>query len=144
MNSQTFPLSFAQQRLWFLEQLDAEAAAYNLLRAFRIDGTLEIAALTRTLQTITDRHESLRTTFVTRSGEPAQTVLLKATVELPLTDLSHLPVGQRIQEASRLAGEEARKVFDLGTAPLFRLRLLRLEADVHVLVLVIHHVITDG
>ena len=87
MSSQTFPLSFAQQRLWFLEQLDAEAAAYNLLRAVRIDGPLEIPALTRTLQTITDRHESLRAIFLTRSGEPAQAVQLTVTVELPLTDL---------------------------------------------------------
>src|SRR6266567_6472113 len=144
MSNQTFPLSFAQQRLWFLEQLDAEAASYNLLRAFRIEGPLDIPALTQALQAITDRHESLRTTFVTRSGEPSQAVQLTVTVELPLTDLSHLPELQGMKESARLAGEEARKVFDLATAPLFRLRLIRLGPDVHVLILVMHHIITDG
>ncbi|MDQ2948879.1 MAG: condensation domain-containing protein, partial [Acidobacteriota bacterium] len=144
MINQAFPLSFAQQRLWFLDQLDSETPSYNLLRAIRIEGALDVSALSRTLQTITDRHESLRTMIVSQSGEPCQFVQPSMTLELLETDLSHLPELRRMGEVARLAGEEARKVFDLSTAPLFRLRLIRLEPEAHVLVLVMHHIITDG
>jgi len=144
MIDRTFPLSFAQQRLWFLNQLDPETPSYNLLRAIRIEGALHISALSRTLQTIADRHESLRTAFISNSGQPRQLVEPGIMVELPETDLAHLPTANRLEEVRRIASQDAMRAFDLSAPPLFRTRLIRLEPEVHVLVLVMHHIVTDG
>jgi amino acid adenylation domain-containing protein len=144
MTSEAFPVSFAQQRLWFFDQLEPGTPAYNLPRAIRIAGPLNTRALAQTLQTIVDRHESLRTTFVSEEGEPRQIVEPELTVELPITDLEGTPEPERLEEALRITRADATRGFDLSTGPLVRFRLIRLEAKVHVLVMVMHHIITDG
>src|SRR5215471_10392158 len=140
----TAPLSFAQQRLWFLDQLEPGNAFYNMPRAIRLGGKLNVGALTRTLQTITNRHEVLRTTFRYEDGAPVQVINPAAEVELPLMDLSGLGAEEREHEARRLANEEGKRPFDLARGPLVRSALLRLgEAD-HVLLLTMHHIVSDG
>ena len=144
MTGQIFPVSFGQQRLWFLDQLEPGTPAYNLLRVIRIRGPLDTAAFSRALQTIVDRHASLRTIFVSESGEPSQLVQPHVAVLIPETDLSRVPPPKHDEEIARMAGEEAKRSFDLNTGPLFRVRLLRLQPEVHILILVMHHIITDG
>src|SRR3954449_9471479 len=101
--------SFAQQRLWFLDQLEPGTAAYNLVRAFRISGPLSIEALTAAVNAIVHRHESLRTVFETVEGEPRQIVVSDVDVQVACIDLSHLPQGQAEPEALRIASEEGKK-----------------------------------
>ncbi|MFN7945817.1 MAG: amino acid adenylation domain-containing protein [Blastocatellia bacterium] len=138
------PLSFAQQRLWFLDQLDPHSASYNLPAAVRLTGRLDSNALECSLQELVRRHESLRTSFVVRDREPVQLIAPELNFRLSLTSLQHLPEAEREAEALRLAGEVARTPFDLSQAPLLRASLLRLAADDHLLVLVMHHIISDG
>ena len=138
------PLSFAQERLWFLSQLEAESALYSVPGALRLTGPLDVAALERTLEELVRRHESLRTTFVFRDGVPGQVVADATRPALPLDDLSALPPEEREAEARRRVNDEARRPFDLVRGPLFRARLLRLAPEEHVLVLVMHHVVSDG
>jgi amino acid adenylation domain-containing protein len=139
-----FPASFAQQRLWFLDQLEPGTAAYNLPRAFRVVGPLDIQILRRALQTVVQRHASLRTVFDSVNGECQQVVLPCLEVESPLVDLRNIADGERETEAIRMVSEEGRKPFDLGTGPLFRCLLIRLDNEEHILLLVMHHIITDG
>jgi amino acid adenylation domain-containing protein len=136
------PLSFAQQRLWFLQRLEPGSAAYNIPFATRLKGVLDVPALQRALQTIVDRHESLRTTFAETDDVPVQIVAGSSSVPLPVTDLSRLPEPDR--EAHRLAGKEARAPFDLERGPLLRSRLLRLAPQEHMLLLTVHHIVSDG
>ena len=138
------PLSFAQQRLWFLDQLRPGSAAYNLGYAIRLSGPLDAGALRRTFAALVARHESLRTTFAVVGELPVQVIAPAAAHDLPLTDLSALPAAAREAEARRLAGEEARRPFDLARGPLLRTTLLRLSASEHVLSLTMHHIISDG
>jgi amino acid adenylation domain-containing protein len=138
------PLSFAQQRLWFLHQLDPESIAYNLPRAIRLSGPLNVAALQHTLDEIVRRHESLRTTFDVVDGQPVQMIHQPAPVDMPLTDLSHLPAAERESRARMLAGEESLKPFDLSAGPLLRIGLLRLGPDEQVALLTMHHIISDA
>ncbi|MBD0319020.1 MAG: amino acid adenylation domain-containing protein, partial [Gemmatimonadetes bacterium] len=129
------PLSSSQQRLWVIHQMDPGSAAYNLGAALRLTGALDVAALERTLTEIVRRHESLRTVFPTVDGAAAQHVLAPARVTLapePAADV-----------AARLA-EEVERPFDLESGPLFRARLLRVGAEDHVLVMAMHHIISDG
>jgi amino acid adenylation domain-containing protein len=138
------PLSFAQQRLWLLDQLEPGNPAYNLATAWRLRGALDTAALARGLAEISRRHESLRTRFEPRGGEPVQVVAPAAPLPLPIADLSRLPEAARAQEVRRLAREEATTPFDLARGPLVRAALLRLQAREHALLLDMHHVIADG
>ncbi|HEX8559857.1 MAG TPA: amino acid adenylation domain-containing protein [Pyrinomonadaceae bacterium] len=138
------PLSFAQQRLWFLDRLEPESAAYNLPSALRVRGPLDAAALERSLDEIVRRHEVLRTTFAIEDGEPRQFVAPHAGLRLPLIDLSELSEPEREAEAGRLTAEEARLPFDLGAGPLLRATLLRLGEEEHALLLTMHHVVSDG
>ncbi|HEX8178801.1 MAG TPA: amino acid adenylation domain-containing protein [Pyrinomonadaceae bacterium] len=138
------PLSFAQQRLWFLDQLQAGDAVYNLPMAVRLKGQLDVPALEQTLTEIVRRHESLRTTFATVEGEPVQVIAQPGEVRLPLMELQELPAAAREAEAQRVITEAARRGFDLARGPLFRLHLLRLAADEHVVLLTMHHIISDG
>ncbi|HVR96499.1 MAG TPA: amino acid adenylation domain-containing protein, partial [Thermoanaerobaculia bacterium] len=133
------PLSFAQQRLWFLDQLEPGSAAYNIPLAVRLSGELSAGALAEVFAGIVRRHEALRTTFTAREGRPVQ-VIGPPRVELPVVDLSHVSE----QEALRLAREEARRPFDLQRGPLLRLALLRLGDREHVLLLTLHHIVSDG
>src|SRR6185295_12674241 len=136
------PLSFAQQRLWFLHQLDPGSAGYNMPMAVRFQGPLAPAALERAAAEIVRRHESLRTTFALSGGEPVQIVSPPRPFALPVVGLEETPAP--LDEARRLAGAEARRSFDLERGPLWRLRLLRLAAEDHVVLLNMHHIISDG
>src|SRR6185369_14926860 len=126
------PLTFAQQRLWFQDQLNPVTAYYNLPKAVRLHGVLNLSALARSFAELVRRHETLRTTFRIVDEQPAQVVSPAPAPELPFFDLSHLDVAKREAEVARLAEEEARLPFDLTTGPLLRLRLLRLAEEEHV------------
>jgi len=136
-------LSFAQQRLWFLDQMQA-GAAYNIHYALRLQGRLDRAALRASLEEIVRRHEALRTTFPARAGRPVQVIAPALTVPLPEVDLSGLPETERENRARELANEEARRPIDLATGPLLHATLLQLAAEDHVLLLTIHHIVADG
>jgi amino acid adenylation domain-containing protein len=137
------PLSFAQQRLWFINQLEPESAAYNVPAGIRLEGKLDVKALERSLQEIVRRHEVLRTTFRSDRGEPAQVIGEDWRVTLPVEDLSELAAGEGMKLAKRLVGEEAKRQFDLIRGPLARYKLLRLTEHDHVLVIVMHHIVCD-
>jgi hypothetical protein len=136
------PLSFAQQRLWFLHQLEPESPAYNIPRAMRLVGPLDVEAFRKALSEITRRHEVLRTTFVTVGGRPTQVVSAAGETPLPIIDLRELP--EREMEARRLAVAEAARPFDLARGPLLRAQLIRLGEEEHVALLTTHHIISDG
>jgi acyl carrier protein len=138
------PLAFAQERLWFIDQLEPGNPVYNIGAAVRLAGRLEMDALRRTFDEAIRRHESLRTTFTTVGGRPVQIVSAPGHFEIALTDLSGLPEAGRDEEARRLAGEEARKPFDLGRGPLLRVSLLRLADEEHVALFTMHHIVSDG
>jgi amino acid adenylation domain-containing protein len=144
MDEHVFAMSFGQERLWFLDQLEPGTAAYNLPRVFRISGVVNVTALSKAVQAIVARQESLRTVFTLAEGEPKQVVLPSLEIDLPVNDLSGLPESEREQEALRMAAEEARKPFNLESGPLVRILLVRLRSDEHTLVLIMHHIITDG
>ena len=139
----TLALSFAQQRLWFVDQLAPGNPAYNISLGVRLRGRLDVPALERSLEEIARRHESLRTTFTSRGGTPVQVISPEARVPLSLLDLSAHDEAAREAEAARLAAAEARRSFDLERGPLIRAALLRLGAEEHVLVRTVHHIISD-
>ncbi|NBD14539.1 amino acid adenylation domain-containing protein, partial [Corallococcus sp. c25j21] len=144
LHATTAPLSFAQQRLWLLDQLRPGSAAYNIPTALRLKGALDGAALRRAFEALVARHETLRTTLFQQQGQPAQRIHSPATWTLPLVDLSALPEAQREEEARRLAAEEAQRPFDLGVGPLLRTSLVRLSEAEHVLLVTMHHIVSDG
>jgi len=137
------PVSYAQQRLWFLDQLEPGSAAYNISAAFRLEGLLDSTALGRTLRTIVQRHEVLRTSFDEVAGEPVQVISAVGMYDLTAADLSCLLPETQLSEVTRVANELGRCSFDLSRLPLFRLCLLRLNKTQHLLLLVIHHIIAD-
>src|SRR5689334_390990 len=139
-----FPASFAQQRLWFLEQLDPGKSVYHMLYSVRFETCLNLKALTQSLDELARRHESLRTSFVTTDGKPMQVVAKEIKIKLPVTDLSDLPASARERKARWWAESEAGQPFDLTTGPLWRPRLLRFADDDNVLLICLHHIITDG
>ncbi|HEX8180382.1 MAG TPA: amino acid adenylation domain-containing protein [Pyrinomonadaceae bacterium] len=138
------PLSFAQQRLWLLDQLEPGNPAYNMPVAVRLKGTLSVPTLQRSLAAVVERHEALRTTFITVEGRPVQLIAPPETPALPLLDLQAVPAELREQEAVRLTIAEAHAPFDLRRGPLLRPKLLRLTETDHVLLLTMHHIISDG
>ena len=138
------PLSFAQQRLWFLHQLEPASATYNEHAAHRLRGALDRDALVRSLGEIVRRHEVLRTVFVANGGSPRQVISAPGPFSLPVVDLRHLPEGEREERAGRLVAGEVRRPFDLAARPPFRGLLVRTGEAEHVLLLVLHHIATDG
>jgi amino acid adenylation domain-containing protein len=143
-NEEQWPLSFAQQRLWFLAQVDPGSAVYNVPAAVRLSGRLDIEALERALTQIVSRHESLRTTFKLVGREPVQCIHASTQVSIPVTDLSHLSEAEAEFEVTRLAKAEAGLGFTLEQSPPWRIRLLRQSAEQHVLLIVMHHIVSDG
>jgi amino acid adenylation domain-containing protein len=139
----SFPQSFAQQRLWFLEQLQPGLVAYNLPLAVRLSGPLAPDCLEKALRTIVERHESLRTTFRHGANFPEQIVAANNSLHLSLVDLSSLPSDRREEEALRLASIEGQRPFDLISGPLLRAVLHKLESDHHVLMVSMHHIVSD-
>ncbi|HEU0054386.1 MAG TPA: condensation domain-containing protein, partial [Longimicrobium sp.] len=138
------PLSFAQERLWFVDQLEGTGALYNIPVARRLRGALDVDALERALGEVVRRHEALRTTFREADGALAQVIAPFAGFALPLEDLSALAATERETEVARRAAEDAARPFDLAAGPVLRARLLRLDRDEHVLLLCLHHVAGDG
>ncbi len=138
------PLSFAQQRLWFIDQLSPGSLFYNLPMVVRLKGRLDLAAFQKSLDEIVRRHEVLRTRFTLVAGKPVQEIRPSMPLPVRLVDLTESPAEKREALARRFAAEEAGKPFDLANGPLLRAALLRLELDDHVAVLVMHHIVTDG
>ncbi|MCA1600241.1 MAG: condensation domain-containing protein [Acidobacteria bacterium] len=125
--SNTFPVSFAQQRLWFLDQLEPGSPFYSIPQAIRMSGALNPQALQESLDTIVARHETLRTTLTMVDGSPMQVIAESRAMALPVIDLSRLPESDREAEAIRLATEDERRPFNLERGPLLRTSLLRLS-----------------
>ncbi|MET0398498.1 MAG: amino acid adenylation domain-containing protein, partial [Longimicrobiaceae bacterium] len=130
--------SFAQQRLWLVDRMEPGSAAYNMPAALRLRGRLDARALGRSLDALVARHETLRTTFADRGGEPVQVIHAAAPVRLAVVEVAD-EAG-----AARLAAEEAARPFDLAAGPLLRCTLLRLGAEDHVVLFTLHHVVSDG
>ena len=138
------PLSFAQQRLWFLNKFAPDSSEYITPSALRLHGELDVAALGRALSGLVARHESLRTTFESVDGHGVQVVHPPFEVELPVTDLTGLGEEERSIELHRVLAQETSCPFDLSHGPLMRVRLVRLSGQEHVLSLMLHHIVTDG
>ena len=142
--SKTYPLSFAQERLWFIDQLVRDGSLYNLPAAVRLTGRLNVEALEKTINEISRRHKTLTTTFPTIEGQPVQMVNPAQPVSIPVIDLSNWQVEEREAEAQRMVNLEARKPFNLATGPLLRVQLLQLEEQEFIVMLSMHHIIADG
>ena len=142
--SDTAPLSFAQLRLWLLEQLAPGTLAYQMYGAFHVSGALDADALDHALQALVQRHEILRTSFVPGDPEPVQRIVPEGHVPLEQTDLQALPAAERLAEAVRQATASVQRPFQLSDGPLLRARLFTLGPQDHVVLLAMHHIISDG
>ena len=138
------PLSFGQQRLWFLDQLAPGHPFYTIAAALRLPFALSVPTLERALSEIVGRHEALRTTFPSGADGPFQRIHPPAPVPLPVEDLRAVPLSEREAEASRLATSEAQLGFDLVEGPLVRFRVLQLDDSDFVLLVTLHHIVADG
>lgn len=139
------PLSFAQNRLWFIDQLRPDSTAYNMPGVMRVSGRLEVEALERAINEIIRRHEILRTTFATdAAGKPWQEIHEPERRALPVADLAGLEESRRVVEAGRLLGAEGNRAFDLQRGPMVRTLVLRLEATEHMVLYTMHHIVSDG
>jgi amino acid adenylation domain-containing protein len=141
---QLLPLSFSQQRLWFIDQLEPNQSHFNSPVAMRLSGSLNIKALEESLAEILRRHEVLRTTFTSIESQPCQMIAPATSVNLPVIELAALAPVEREAEAQRVADEEVLLPFDLGGGPLLRMTLLRMAEHDHILLITQHHIITDG
>jgi amino acid adenylation domain-containing protein len=141
---QDLPLSFAQQRLWVLDQMEPNNPLYNIPRRVRLRGELNVEALTKALNEIVQRHESQRTTFAVKNGAPVQVIAPTLDLDVALHSLIDLTEDDRLAEARRIATEEALIPFDLTTGPLLRATLLKLAPDDHILLLTMHHIVSDA
>lgn len=143
--SDSSALSFAQQRLWFLDQLQPNSDLYNVSGVISLTGQLNIIALEQSFQEIVRRHEVLRTTFIVQEdGQPIQKIATALNVSLPLVDLSEFSEQERLKKVQELANQEAKQVFSLNHGPLLRIKLLRLTENEHVLLITMHHIISDA
>ncbi|AFY92098.1 non-ribosomal peptide synthetase [Chamaesiphon minutus] len=138
------PLSFAQQRLWFLDRLIPNNPFYNIPLALNLTGTIDLAALERTFNEIVRRHEALRTTMAIESGQPVQVIHPTLAIPLPVIDLTQIPAAEREIRSRQLTERAAQEPFDLSTPPLLRVKLLRLEQTRFILLLTLHHIVADG
>ncbi len=137
--SEKSTLSIAQERLWFLNQLEPESAANAVQGAFHLSGPLDVEALERALNEIVSRHETLRAVYVARKGKPVQVVLPGMRIALPVQEITG-GLAAAVEEAA----VEAQRPFDLAEGPLLRARLLRLGEREHVLLVTMHHIVSDG
>ena len=138
------PLSFAQARLWFLDQLEGGSVAYNAPSALRLTGRLHVTALEQAIAEVVRRHEVLRTTFPTVNGNPVQRIADDSSISIPIQDLQALSDPEQSSQAQRLVIEDAQRQFDLDRGPLLRVTLLRLGTESHVLLMNLHHIVSDG
>ncbi|MGH9829393.1 MAG: condensation domain-containing protein, partial [Blastocatellia bacterium] len=141
-----FPLSSPQKRLWILEQIGADTSAYNVPAALRLEGTLNGKALAAAFGEVIRRHQSLRTVFGldAGTGEPWQAILPYESFDFERADLTSVPSHERTTTARNLANLESQRRFDLTVGPLIRVRLLRLDRREHILLLTMHHIVSDG
>lgn len=144
VDSPPLPLSFAQQRLWFLQQMEPDNPFYNTPALFDITGYLDVAALEQSINALISRHEVLRSNFPASDGQPVQVVAAPQPIALPMADLRHLPTAQREAQAQRLLLEQARRPFDLAHDRLIRPCLLRFDDTHSQLLLTMHHIVCDG
>lgn len=142
--NQDIPLSFAQQRVWFLDQLEGKSSAYNMPMALHLKGNLNVAALHQALHSIIERHEVLRTNFATRNGTPITIIQNTSKFSLLTVNLQNLSVTERESEVQQLIHKEHLQSFDLQKDSLIRGTLLRLQDQDHILILTLHHIISDG
>ncbi|HEX6903705.1 MAG TPA: amino acid adenylation domain-containing protein [Thermoanaerobaculia bacterium] len=142
--AESYPLSFTQQRLWFLDRLQPGSPAYNLPAALRLRGPLRLADLERALAGVVERHAALRSVFAADEQGPVQRILPVPEAAIPVVDLAGLPEPARDSETRRLVGEEARRPFDLARGPLYRFSLLRLGPGDHVALATVHHIAADA
>ncbi|GER90192.1 hypothetical protein KDW_43540 [Dictyobacter vulcani] len=140
----SLPLSFAQQRLWFLNELEPENTIYNLPAAVHLQGKLHVEALEQSLQEIVRRHESLRTTFASLQGQATQVIAPTSSVVLPIEDIQHLATEAQAERTYQVIVQEQQRAFDLEHGPLIRALLIRQGPEDHILVLTIHHIVSDG
>ncbi|MET0395972.1 MAG: condensation domain-containing protein, partial [Longimicrobiaceae bacterium] len=138
------PASFAQQRLWFIQQMEPSSSAYNMPYAMRLRGAMDVGAMERALDALRARHESLRTVFAFAEGVPVQVVEPPRPSRLPVEDLTALAPEARAWTARERVRAEAATPFDLARGPLLRARLIRLDDDDWGLLLTLHHIVTDG
>jgi amino acid adenylation domain-containing protein len=142
---QALPLSYAQERLWFIDQLQPNGTSYNMPGALRVLGGLQVEELGRAINEIVRRHEVLRTTFkVTVQGQPVQVIQGYEWQSVPMVDLAGLLEGERERTARELIGKENARPFDLSQGPCLRVSLLRLGSKEHIVLLTMHHIISDG
>ncbi|HEU5375380.1 MAG TPA: condensation domain-containing protein, partial [Ktedonobacteraceae bacterium] len=139
-----FPLSFAQQRLWFLDQMEPGNAFYNVPAVLQLVGSLDIVALERSINEIVQRHEALRTAFTVLDGQPTQAIMSSLTVPLSVLDLREFSSAEQESRASAYIAQEALRPFDLSALPLIRAFLLSMEEEKSIFLLVMHHIISDG
>ncbi|WP_333783615.1 condensation domain-containing protein, partial [Nostoc sp. 'Peltigera malacea cyanobiont' DB3992] len=142
--NEVLPLSFAQQRLWFLDQLDPSNPFYNISSAILLKGSLNVPILEQSFQEIVQRHEALRTSFINVNGEPVQVIAPVLNITLPVLDLQKLSLEEREAEARRLNHLHARHAFDLSESPLLKATLVQLAEDEHILLFTIHHIVADA
>jgi thioesterase domain-containing protein/acyl carrier protein len=140
----SLPLSFPQERLWFLDQLNPGSVDYNVPYAFRVRGELNVEALEKSFSALRLRHEILRTTFPSLEGHPVQAITPSDTQSLVIVDLTTYPEGDRFSQALQLVKKEAQRPFNLSTGPLFRTTLLKLSSDNHFILITLHHIIYDA
>ncbi len=141
---ENLPLSYAQQRLWFIDQLEPGSAAYNIPCAVTLSGSLDTDALIRSLNEIVRRHEVLRTSFPSSDGEPRQQIHENGELRPDIIDLMQSDEAEREQKLQEVLREEARRGFDLSSGPLIRAKLIRMSEDEHVLMVNMHHIVSDG
>src|SRR5262249_25565081 len=134
---------FAQERLWFLDQLDPGNPLYNMAQKMRLRGHLDVSALQQAVNRMVARHEALRTSFALHHNEPVQVIASRLELPVPIIDLSWLPANQLESEIENRSREEARLPFNLTTGPVLRAQILRVQPDDHVLLLTMHHIVSD-
>jgi amino acid adenylation domain-containing protein len=137
-------LSYAQQRLWFIDQLEGGSASYNVPAALRLKGEVNVSVLEQVMRELVRRHEVLRTTFASVEERAIQIIHDAESVPVRLVNLRTLPEARRAAEAQRLIGEQARKPFNLACGPLFRVTLLQVTEEEHILLLTMHHIVSDA
>jgi hypothetical protein len=140
----SFPTTVSQQALWYLDQVEPGNPAWNIAVRFQIEGPLQVEVLEWALNRLVEQHEILRTTFSLTEEHPEQMVHAAATIPLPLHDLSLLPPAERDREQEQLTTAEGTRNFDLESGPLFRARLLCLAPQTHILLVTVHHIVSDG
>ncbi|MBW4569114.1 MAG: amino acid adenylation domain-containing protein [Tolypothrix carrinoi HA7290-LM1] len=142
--SPELPLSFAQQRLWFLAQLEPDSPFYNIPAAVRLQGQLNVEALQQSFNEIISRHEALRTNFQTREGQAVAVISKEKPLTLSIFDISELPTNQQEAEIKQQAAQDAQQPFDISSDHLLRVKLLRLGEQEHIILLTMHHIVSDG